>query len=102
MGLCETKAKHKQPQKVHPINSKIEKKKKPQFKIEIEEASQKSIVVKNVADNPDKYLLRKDPRKCFKNYVYDDEPLNQKLSTKDSRIKIRTPSNSNNIENNEK
>ena len=49
--------------------------------IEIEEPSEKSVVMKTVADNPSAFLIRRDNTACFKDY-----DKNQKLSFRDSRI----------------
>ena len=46
------------------------------------------MVEKNVASNPDAFLLHKDPRRCFKNY----EDYNPNLTSKDSRIRTKIKS----------
>ena len=52
------------------------------FSIKVEEPSEKSVVVKRVADNPEAYLIRRDVRKCFKNFE------DNTYATKDSRLKL--------------
>ena len=72
MGLCDSYAKVHDEKKesgmsrVEKKPPKRESKGEGEWTIEVEEPSEKSVVVKKVADNPEAYLIRRDINRCFK------------------------------------